>query len=807
MHAQTTLFFTLLLAAISAQVQHAESNDSESQKSGYRQSFEKATTETLRVPILHEAAWALQQTPVTVTSSFSPRSAGGRHDFFSEGDYWWPNPVSVDSPYIQRDGMSNPDNFTAHRLAMIRFSRIIGALASAYKITGDEKYVRQALIHCKAWFVDTATLMNPNLLFAQAIKGRATGRGIGIIDTIQLMEVVQGLLAMEDAEDMDRSTLEQIRLWFSRYLQWLTSHQYGKDEMNAANNHGTCWTLQVAAFARFTDDQNLLDFCRQRYKKTLLPTQMAVDGSFPRELTRTKPYGYSIFNLDAMTTICQLLSTPEDNLWTFSTPDGKSIQKGIEFLYPYLADKSKWPHTPDVMYWKDWPVAQPFLIFGANAFDRKEWFEIWKRLDHMPQTEEVIRNLPVRHPLIWIPSTQLTNKQRSSTRIINYPRVIAEAEKQTLILLQEIKAAKAALPANTELFSPRTLENGNLKLVPSKDWTSGFFPGELWMLYGYTHNNVWKAEAEAFTAAMEKEQFNGTTHDMGFKIGCSFGNGYRLTKDTIYKQVIIRAARTLSTRFNAKIGCIRSWDHHRNLWSFPVIIDNMMNLELLFEATRLSGDSSFYRIAVSHANTTMKNHFRSYYSSYHVVDYDTLTGKPIKKMTWQGYSDESAWSRGQAWGLYSYTMCYRETGDKSYLQQAEGIAGFILHHPHLPADKIPYWDFNAPGIPQSGSTPSDGSSALDTVPRDASAAAIIASGLYELSRYSRNATEYRTAADKILESLTDKYRSPLGDNRGFILSHSTGSRPSNSEVDVPINYGDYYYLEAVLRSKETMRNK
>ena len=402
-------------------------------------------------------------------------------------------------------------------------------------------------------------------------------------------------------------------------------------------------------------------------------------------------------------------------------------------------------------------------------------------------------------------------------------RVFADAEKQTHLLLQEIKAAKtsasigpaSALPANSELFSPRTLENGNLKLVASKDWTSGFFPGELWLLYGYTHNNVWKTEAETFTAAMEKEQFNGTTHDMGFKIGCSFGNGYRLTKDEAYKQVIIRSARTLSTRFNAKIGCIRSWDHHRNLWGFPVIIDNMMNLELLFEATRLTGDSSFYRIAVSHANTTLNNHYRSDYSSYHVVDYDTLTGKPVKKMTWQGYSDESSWSRGQAWGLYSYTMCYRETGDKTYLQQAEGIAGFILHHPHLPADKVPYWDFNAPGIPQSPGIPqasgtsgipqqSDPAADKDTVPRDASAAAVIASGLYELSRYSKNGNEYRAAADKILESLTNKYRSPLGENRGFILSHSTGSRPSNSEVDGPLNYADYYYLEALLRSEGRM---
>jgi hypothetical protein len=357
---------------------------------------------TLRKQILRQADWALQQTPVTVTAQSSSRSAGGKHDFFSEGDYWWPNPQFPDSPYVQRDGMTNPDNFVAHRHAMIRLSQVVGALASAYQLTGDEKYVAQVLQHCKAWFVDTATIMNPHLQFSQAIKGRFTGRGIGIIDTIQLMEVVQGLLVMENAKSMDRQLLEAIRNWFERYLQWLTTHQYGKDEMNAANNHGTCWVMQAAAFAKFTHNDTLMRFCRDRYKNVLLPNQMAADGSFPQELRRTKPYGYSIFNLDALTTICQILSTSDENLWTHTTPDGRSIRKGIEYMHPFITDKSKWPKSPDVMYWNNWPVAQPFLIFGANAYDNKELFKTWKGLEHEPTVEEVIRNLPVRHPLIWL---------------------------------------------------------------------------------------------------------------------------------------------------------------------------------------------------------------------------------------------------------------------------------------------------------------------------------------------------------------------------------------------------------------------
>jgi hypothetical protein len=244
--------------------------------------------------------------------------------------------------------------------------------------------------------------MNPNLLYAQAIKGRFNVRGIGIIDTIQLMEVAQGLLVMENDAAMDKNALAAIKSWFNKYLEWLTTHPYGKAEMNAANNHGTCWAMQVAAFSKFTGNKKLMEFCSDRYKNVFLPGQMATDGSFPRETARTKPYGYSIFNLDAMTTLCQILSSKENDLWKYQTADGKSIKKGIEFLYPYVADKNKWPFKKDVMYWDEWPVAQPFLIFGAEAANNKEWFFTWKNLDHHPAVEEVIRNLPVRHPLIWL---------------------------------------------------------------------------------------------------------------------------------------------------------------------------------------------------------------------------------------------------------------------------------------------------------------------------------------------------------------------------------------------------------------------
>lgn len=356
----------------------------------------------LKKDIIAQANWAMTQKPMTITAEQCERSAGGPHDFYSEGDYWWKNPDDPNGSYIQRDGQTNPDNFVAHRKAMIRFSQIVGSLASAYIITKDEKYVKQAFLHINAWFLDKNTAMNPNLLYAQAIKGKVTGRGIGIIDTIHLMEVAQGILVMEKASVVNKEELGAIKNWFEQYLQWLTSHPYGLEERDAKNNHGTCWAMQVASFAKLTDNQVLIDYCKIRFKNVLLPNQLEKDGSFPLELKRTKPYGYSIFNLDAMTTLCQILSDSKDDLWNFKLGDGRSIKKAVDFLYPFITNKANWTFHQDVMYWNEWPVAQPFLIFGYQNFNQREWFETWKNLEHFPKNDEVIRNLPIRNPLIWI---------------------------------------------------------------------------------------------------------------------------------------------------------------------------------------------------------------------------------------------------------------------------------------------------------------------------------------------------------------------------------------------------------------------
>ncbi len=354
-----------------------------------------------RERIIPAADRFLREAPITVTASRSPRSAGGPHDFFSEGDYWWPDPKNPDGPYVQRDGMTNPDNFVEHRRAMVRFSIHAGTLTSAWILTRDERYASHALAHLRAWFVDNTTRMTPHLLYAQAIHGRVTGRGIGIIDTIHLVEVARAAGLLEHAASAKPGEIAAVKAWFREYLSWLTTHPYGLTERDAKNNHGTCWVMQVAAFAQLTGDQALLAECRRRYREVLLPGQMAADGSFPLELARTKPYGYSLFNLDAFATICRLASVPGDDLWRFELPDGRGIRKGLAYLLPFIRDKAAWPHPNDVMYFDEWPVRHPSLLFGGVALGQPAWVALWRTLPPPPPVEEVIRNMPIRHPLLW----------------------------------------------------------------------------------------------------------------------------------------------------------------------------------------------------------------------------------------------------------------------------------------------------------------------------------------------------------------------------------------------------------------------
>lgn len=354
---------------------------------------------------------------------------------------------------------------------------------------------------------------------------------------------------------------------------------------------------------------------------------------------------------------------------------------------------------------------------------------------------------------------------------------------------------------------PRTInKDGNLITVDIYDWTSGFFPGNLWYMYELTKEEKWKNEAIKRTEVLDTIQYWEGNHDVGFIMNCSYGNGLKFGGQKQYEKVIIQSAESLSKRFNTTAKAIKSWNRNKS-WKgkmqyYPVIIDNMMNLELLFEASKLSGNSKYSDIAIQHAETTMKNHYRLNYSSYHVVDYDTITGEVRSKVTAQGFADESSWARGQAWGLYGYTLCYRYTKDIKYLNFAENIAKYIVKNPNLPKDMIPFWDYN---IKDSTLKPDwkYNPEKFKEIPRDASAAAVTASALFELAQYSKNKKELLKAANKILESLTSpKYMVENGLNKYFILDHCVGSIPHNTEIDVPLVYADYYLLEAMYRKNK-----
>jgi hypothetical protein len=352
--------------------------------------------------ILRAAGRYLGEQPLTITAFSSPRSAGGKHDYFSEGDYWWPDSKNPSGPYIQRDGMSNPDNFTAHRHALIRLSVQVPALTAAWLLTRENRYAQHAAKHLRAWFLDAATRMNANLQYAQAIHGVTTGRGTGIIDTIHLVEVVRSMRMLERSSALSPFETRDLQKWFADYLDWMTTSKNGREERDAKNNHGTCWVMQVSEFAAFTINRALTDFCRKRFKEAIVPEQIAADGSFPLELRRTKPYGYCLFNLDVMSAVCEILSTPEDDLFGFSLPDGRGFAKAMAFMFPFIADKKSWPYAHDVEYFQDWPVRQPSLLFAGISLSKPEYFTVWRKLNPDPAVEEIIRNYPVRQPLLWV---------------------------------------------------------------------------------------------------------------------------------------------------------------------------------------------------------------------------------------------------------------------------------------------------------------------------------------------------------------------------------------------------------------------
>jgi hypothetical protein len=351
-----------------------------------------------RARVLRNARKYLADKPVTVTSAQSQRSTGGTHDFFSEGDYWWPDPKNPDGPYIQRDGMTNPDNFVEHRKFLMKLSVQMPALTAAWKLTRDRRYSDQAAAHVRAWFVDEATRMNPNLQYAQAIHGRTTGRGTGVIDTIHLVEVARAIPLLAEAGSLSASEFDAAKKWFAEYTLWMTTSKNGMEERDAKNNHATCWLMQVAAFAQLIGDQELLTYSANRFRTVILPGQIDPDGSQPLELARTKPYGYCLFNLEALTAVCRIV----DDLWAFATPDGRSARQAVEYMFPYIRDKKSWRKPPDVMYFEYWPMRQEALLFAGLAYQRSDYLDVWKRLPADSEVDEVVRNYFIRQPVLWV---------------------------------------------------------------------------------------------------------------------------------------------------------------------------------------------------------------------------------------------------------------------------------------------------------------------------------------------------------------------------------------------------------------------
>ena len=708
-----------------------------------------------------------------MTKEYIPAS-GSKHDYVSLARYAWPDETQPNGlPYVMRDGVSNPELKKFDRNKLSAMANAVYRLSLAYYFSGEEKYAQKATELIRVWFIDKKTKVNPNLRFAQHIPGKADGRCYGVIDAYSYVKMLDGVQLLEKSKSFTQKDSKLLKAWFSQLLKWLLTHPQAIEESYQKNNHATAYDVQVAAYALYTGNKKVFSDIVDNFSKRRIATQIMPDGKQPYELRRTLAFGYSQYNLTHIIDLMLMIKHQGVDFRQYCVSGEHSFFKAMDFLAPYMGKSvSDWPYQ-QISGWEDkqQEMAKDFYRTYLLDESRKDYFQIY-------------RNVKMRD---WRDLFVLTYEK--PTKLDN---AMANADEQLHYALKCTSEARKTAKGNK--VNPRSIDkDGNLVLVGPKDWCSGFFAGTLWQMYQYSHMQFWRENAVSNTWLIESAKWHKGTHDLGFMIGDSFGKAYQLTGEQSYRDVMLQAARTLCTRYSPKVGCIRSWDHNADRWTFPVIIDNMMNLEILFEAYKLTGDKSFYDIAVSHANVTIKNHFRDDYSSYHVVDYDPVTGTVRSRVTHQGYSDDSFWSRGQGWALYGYTMCYRYTHDLRYLEQAKNIAKFLFSLKNMPEDGIFFWDMKDPSIPD--------------VPRDASAAALVASAFYELQAYvgAELGKQYIAYADKIVNSLIDHYQAPVGSNQGFLLLHSTGNKPANSEIDVPINYADYFYMEA-LRRKSMLVN-
>lgn len=715
-----------------------------------------------------EADALLDVEPLSVMQKDKTPAGGDKHDYVSLARYFWPDPTKPDGlPYINRDGVSNPELERYDRNRLGQTAERIATLSLAWYLSGNEDYARKAVKLIRVWFLDKETRMNPNLEYAQMVPGvnGGKGRSYGVLDAYSFVDMLNGVTLLEQSDAFTKKDIQGLKSWFRQLTKWMLTSPQGREEAEAANNHSVAYDAQVMAFALYCGDTKTADRIAGEFGERRIMRQIEADGRQPHELTRTLAFGYSEYNLAH---IIDVLTMRVGRI----APEARSrFIKAADFLAAYSGKRvEEWPYSQI----SGWDGKQQELcrdLYRTAIYiapERTDYLRLFDKTRRMDMTDR-----------FWL----LYYRPTDTDEAMAY----AQRRLRTAIALTE-KAKNEPENAAKRKVTPRTMDGeGRLVLVHPNDWCSGFFAGSLWQIYQYAGTDYWRQEAVTYTWPIESVKWHRGSHDLGFIINDSFGKAYELTGERSYRDVVLTGAKTLITRYSDRVGCIRSWDHNADKWKYPVIIDNMMNLEMLFRATQLTGDSTYWKIAVSHADKTMANHFRGDLSSYHVVDYDPQDGSVRMKCTAQGYADDSFWSRGQSWGVYGYTMCYRFTHDPKYLDRAKGIAAFIMSLP-MPDDLIPYWDMKAPDIPDA--------------PRDASAAAVTASALYELSDYVDKATaeRYRDYADRIVKSLNSAaYHYADGEGAGFLLRHSTGHYPAGSEIDVPLNYADYYYLEALMR--------
>lgn len=731
--------------------------------------------------------------PLSVMDKEKCAPSGDPHDYLSQARYFWPNPDTPDGlPYINRDGISNPEIERLDRNPLGMTANRIKTLALAYHLTGDERYARKAAELVRVWFLDKKTAMNPNLEYAQMIPGQNGGKGrcYGLLDAYSFVEMLDGVTLLEGSPAFTGKDSKRLKKWFGSLTDWMLTSPQGKEEAMQANNHSTAYDAMIMAFALYSGNRDIAEKVAREVPVKRIFTQIEPDGRQPHELSRTLAYGYSEYNLSHFLDILQMALNEGLDMGISVSADGRSVEKALDYLAGYTGKKApEWPHSQ---------------ISGMEGKQQELLKDLYRAYLLNPSRTDYRRKYFSGRKLDYSDPFNLLYLE---------PRLADDAMTDILPQLRHAiacadSARKSKDNALRRRVTPRTVgKEGNLVMVHPHDWCSGFFAGSLWHAYQYSNLPEWRESAISWTWPIEEAKWHKGTHDLGFMMNDSFGKAYDLTGEQSYKDVVVRSAKTLISRYSPIVKSIRSWDHNAEVWKFPVIIDNLMNLEMLFQATRLTGDSIYHKVAVNHANTTLANHFRDDNSSYHVVDYDPATGAVRMKCTHQGYSDDSFWSRGQAWGLYGFAQCFNYTADRRYLDKSIAIADFILGMRNMPSDGIPYWDMKVPEIANL----TDGQES-DDVPRDASSGAVIASGLYMLADLmtslpefdsdkdlQNKAENYRRHADRILTGLTEKYRVPTEEKYGFILDHSTGHLPGNSEIDVPLNYADYYYLEALMR--------